>query len=264
MTIIHTYSPVTLALNWQSELISHQDERLQIMKELFVDSNVTVNAPAWPMGYGSLDHDNLPILYQPSAMLTFEKQPLPDTVKHCALYCYDNCLAVLHIELNMQSDVDELDDMAITEHVNTLSDTLLKSVLQTLYDQTKYTRLIPVKRYRFYTPKELALLSAKPVWVARMVQCEQSVSESAYTAWLKNIDVASDELWLGSGNHLLRHSDAFDDVHRMMVLSQFHVALASRIEDLLKHTLKKFNASYFETKEYEDVSKNSVYSSAEK
>lgn len=90
----------------------------------------------------------------------------------------------------------------------------------------------------------MELTNAQPLWVARMLVQDKSIPSKHYLDWLKNIDEQSELLKLGSGNSLLVNEQYFLDVHRIMVMSQFHAALMDRIENLLKDNLKKFNGNY--------------------
>jgi len=66
---LETYSPVIVPINWQSELIIDNHQRLSFLIKHFSHiESLTINSSTWPMGYGSLEHDNLPMFYQPAAI----------------------------------------------------------------------------------------------------------------------------------------------------------------------------------------------------
>lgn len=244
---LHTYSPICLPLNWKSELLEDALERFTLLKNIHhILEYVDVLKNPWPTGYGSLEHDNLPLLYQPAALLSI---PLmvreePD-VNKAILYCYDNCLAVLYIELDIDGESSDIDDLGITLRIEYLSVKYLKPLLCIFYQYEGREKLITPVEYKVFTDTEASLCSAKPLWVARMLVQEPSFDVVECEKWLKNVDRRSEFLMLGSGNSVVSNQAHLNDVHRVMVMSQFQSALMCRIENLLKSTLKAFNAAYF-------------------
>ena len=64
------YAPINIPINWQSELITDNEQRYALLqKHLSAINGVNTKPHDWPMGYGSLEYDNFPVLYQPSAIL---------------------------------------------------------------------------------------------------------------------------------------------------------------------------------------------------
>ena len=58
-------------------LLNHQNPVSQFSYSLLKNylstiKGVNIKPNNWPMGFGSLEHDNLPLLYQPSAILEVE------------------------------------------------------------------------------------------------------------------------------------------------------------------------------------------------
>lgn len=246
--IIYTFSPVCVPINWQSELITGTHEKCRILTDLLGDfPGIAVNPCEWPMGYGSLEHDDLPLFYQVAAEISLPAMAQESDVRSATLYCYDNCLAVLTIELETSGDLNSLDDLAISERIGALSTKYLKPVLSHLYKQEGAGHLISPKSYKVYTDTAATLCDGKPLWVARMLVKSPELSPAHYHDWLKSVDDASDVLLLGSGNSLLCEPAHLDDMHRVMVLSQFHTALVIRTESLLEKTLTQFNATYFDS-----------------
>ena len=257
ITEIKTYSPLCLPINWQSERIENNDQRFSVLKSMLKSRNeVNVCEVTWPMGYGSLEHDNLPILYQPTAVLYLHELEQEVDVVQAKLYCYDNCLAVLSLDLTIPQLVDNLDDLAITQRVEKLSNKHLSSLFEFLYQEGGRDLLIAPSTYQFFVDSKESLTSAQPLWVARMLNKAEETPVEDYFGWLKNIDKTSDVLLLGSGNSLLIDKCYFDDVHRVMVMSQFHSALMARIETIIKLSLKKFNSSYYHTDYVKDIEKD--------
>lgn len=244
--LFYTFSPICVPINWQTELITDVAEKFHLLSNLFKEiPDITVNPCSWPMGYGSLEHDNLPLFYQPAAALSLLSMMQEDDVVDAKLYCYDNCLAVLAISLQTSFDLDSIDDLVISQRIEALAIKYLKPVLLHLYEQKSTGHLISPKAYKFYTDSQASLCDAKPLWVARMLVQSPSLSNGHYKAWLQNIDDASDVFMLGSGNSLLCEQECLLDIERVMLLSQFHAALMLRTEGLLKLTLTQFNGAYF-------------------
>ena len=161
---IHTYSPICIPLNWQSELLENSSERLQLLEAVFAeDDNIQVSFPDWPMGYGSLEHDNLPLLYQPSATLQIRNLEQLDEINHAELYLYDNCLGVLWISLDSDYTYETIDDLAISEKITGLASTHLQPILETLYQIPESRHLIEPRHYRFFEDEKTALCSASPL-----------------------------------------------------------------------------------------------------
>jgi len=247
--IFYTFSPICVPVNWQTELITSTHEKLRILTRLLDDfPGVSVNACEWPMGYGSLEHDNLPLFYQVGAEISLQAMMQEDDVVDARLYCYDNCLAVLAIVLETAVDLGDVDDLAISERIGTLSTRYLKPILSHLYKQEGTGHFISPKSYKVYADTPSALCDARPLWVARMLVQSPELPPSHYHHWLKSVDDTSDILLLGSGNSLLCDPAHLQDMRRVMVLSQFHAALVLRTESLLEKTLTQFNGAYFNKK----------------
>jgi len=246
---LETYSPVIVPINWQSELIIDNHQRLSFLIKHFSHiESLTINSSTWPMGYGSLEHDNLPMFYQPAAIFNIAGFITEYDVEHAELYIYDSCLAVLNIGLNVSADVINVDDLEISRRVETLSEKYLAPILKQIYALNTEDPMIQPSSYKFFVNDKEELTNAKPLWVARMQTMEKSIPLVDYQGWLKNIDSRSDFLLLGSGNSLLTEQKYFTDVHRIMIMSQFHAALMNRIESLLKDNLQQFNSSYYKNR----------------
>ncbi|MFW8591262.1 hypothetical protein ACOI22_10710 [Glaciecola sp. 2405UD65-10] len=251
-----SYSPICVPMNWQTERLENSEERLHLIKELLsADTTLSVLENPWPTGYGSLAFDNLPVLYQPAAVIKAANLLAEPDVIDAAVYCYDNCLAVLFVELKVQENLDTLNDIQVTRRIEELSQTFVSPILERLYTYQGGGKLIAPQKYQFFVDTKETLCNAKPLWVARTLVKLPELEEAAYFSWLKNIDERSNTLLLGSGNSLILDSNAIEDVHRVMVLSQFQSALMARVEDLLKRTLKDFNAAYFDNAMVEQLNK---------
>lgn len=245
------YAPINIPINWQSELITDNDQRYSLLKKhLSVISGINTKLNDWPMGYGSLEHDNFPILYQPSAILEIQGFEEEKDVGHANLYVYDNCLAVLNLGLTVSADIANVDDLVISKRVEGLSQQYLAPILKLIYPLALESPLINSSDYKFFNNDKEELTNAKPLWVARMLTKDKQYSSEYYLGWLKNIDAQTAFLQLGSGNSLLTSEQYFSDVHRIMVMSQFHAALMDRIESTLKDNLRKFNSNYYNKHEF--------------
>jgi hypothetical protein len=240
------YAPINIPINWQSELITDNEQRYSLLQKHFPTiKGVSIQPNNWPMGFGSLEHDNFPVFYQPSAILEIQTFEVENDVSHANLYIYDNCLAVLNLGLTVNTDILNIDDLVVTKRVEELSQQYLAPILKSIYPIKPKAPLINVSAYKLFSNNKDALTNAKPLWVARMLTQDQQVSSEYYLDWLKNIDAKNEFLQLGSGNSLLTNEQYFSDVHRIMVVSQFHAALMDRIEGLLKGNLKSFNGNYY-------------------
>jgi len=240
------YAPINVPINWQSELITDSEQRYKLLKKFFSSiQSIDIKPNNWLMGYGSLEHDNLPDLYQPAAVITLTEFKKEDDIRHADLYVYDNCLAILHVGLVVNTDITHIDDLAISQRIEHLSQQHLSPILEQIYTLKTSHPLIKPSVYKFFNNNHEELTNAKPLWVARMLTQNKSLSSEHYINWIKNIDVQTDLLQLGSGNSLLKKEEFFSDVHRIMVMSQFHAALMYRIEELLKGNLKKFNSNHY-------------------
>lgn len=243
------YAPINVPINWQSELVIDNEQRYSLLKNyLSTIKGVNIKPNNWPMGFGSLEHDNLPLLYQPSAILEVEDFETEDDISHSNIYVYDNCLAILNLGLIVNTNIINIDDFGITERVEELSKKHLEPILKLIYLSTTKPPLINPRDYKFFNNEKLELTNAKPLWVARMLTQDKNITSKHYIDWLKSVDSGSEFLKLGSGNSLLTNDKYFLNVHRIMVMSQFHAALMNRIENLLKENLKKFNGNYYNKK----------------
>ncbi len=243
------YAPINIPINWQSELITDNEQRYALLqRHLSAINGVNTKPHDWPMGYGSLEHDNFPVLYQPCAILEIPAFEAEQDVSHAKLYVYDNCLAVLSLRLTVSEDIANVDDLVISKRVEEISYQYLAPILKLIYLLKPDAPLINPRDYKFFNSDNEELTNSKPLWVARMLTQGKQCSAEHYLDWLKNIDTQTEFLKLGSGNSLLTNEQYFSDVHRIMVMSQFHAALMDRIEGLLKDHLKKFNGNYYNTK----------------
>jgi len=246
---LEIYAPINVPINWQSEQVIDNEQRFLLLKKYFskIDA-LEIKPNNWPMGYGSLEHDNLSILYQPAAIFDIAGFTTEPDVSHASLYVYDSCLAILHLRLAVDADVTNIDDLVISKRVEALSAKYLSPILKLLYALKTEAPMIQPNAYKFFNSDIDELTNAKPLWIARMAIQADSLTSEHYLDWLKNIDAESEFLHLGSGNSLLTKAQYFSDVHRIMVMSQFHAALMGRVEDLLKDNLKKLNCNYYDSK----------------
>ena len=252
---LEIYAPINVPINWQSEQIIDNEQRFSLLKKYFskIDT-LEIKPNTWPMGYGSLEHDNLSILYQPAAIFDIASFTTELDVSHASLYVYDSCLAILHLRLTVDTDITNIDDLVISKRVEALSTKYLSPILTLLYGLKTEAPMIQPSAYKFFNNDINQLTNAKPLWIARMATQADNLTSEHYLNWLKNIDAKSEFLHLGSGNSLLTKAQYFSDVHRIMVMSQFHAALMNRIEDLLKDNLKKLNCNYYDTKAISSLS----------
>lgn len=244
--IFHTFSPVCVPINWQTELITSASEKFEVLTRLCDGlPGVDLNPCEWPTGYGSLEHDNLPVFYQPAAELTLRDMMQESDVLNARLFCYDNCLAVLAVELETTQELASINDLAVTQRIEELAAKYLNPVLLNLYEKESSGHLISPKAYKFYADSHEALCNGKPLWVARMLVKAPDLEPTHYHNWLQCVDDTSDVFLLGSGNSLLCDELHVQDIQRAMILSQFHAALMLRTEALLEKTLTQFNGAYF-------------------
>jgi hypothetical protein len=244
---VDTYSPLIVPVSWQSERVADNAQRFALLCSCLEGvTGISVHPCEWPMGYGSLAHDLLPVFYQPVCVMEITGLAAREDVEHCALYVYDDCLAVLHLRLRVAAEPAQLDDLAITRHVEALCEEEMRPVLRQVYRLPARPPLVAPGDYRLFTFDEADLTAGRPLWVARMLTAADGHSEERYSGWLQNVEEETEYLLLGSGNSLLRDRRYFSDVHRMMVFSQFRAALVNRIENLLEENLGLFNASYYD------------------
>lgn len=245
--ILYTFSPICVPINWQTERVTSATEKCSVLSGLLSGfPGVAVKPCQWPTGYGSLEHDNLPLFYQVAAEVSLLAMMQEDDVINATLYCYDNCLAVLAVDLQSAADLSDIDDMIITRRIDALATHYLQPLLSHLYDQPGTGHLIAPTSYKVYADTRESLCQGAPLWVARMLVQSPGLATEHYHAWLQSVDDRSDEYLLGSGNSLLCDPAHLQDIRRVMVLSQFHAALMLRTESLLEKTLTQFNAAYFD------------------
>lgn len=254
---MHTYSPILIPLNWQTELIHEDEYKLNVISDLLHERHdVTVNPCDFQIGYGSLDFDNLPLFYRPAAVIELLELSKATDVIEARLYCYENCLAILHINLQTSFDLGTVNDLSVSERISCLATEYLQPLLTFMYEQKTTGQLISPKAYKFYKDDKDAFCSGVPLWVARMLICADGLESAHYLNWLQNVDETSDMLLLGSGNSLLLDKNNRQDFHRVMLMSQFHSALMTRTETLLKETLTSFNACFFKKNTLDNLQDN--------
>lgn len=137
------YAPINIPINWQSELIINNEQRYFLLKNhLSTIKGINIKPNNWPMGFGSLEHDNLPLLYQPSAILEVEYFEKEDDIYHSNIYIYDNCLAILNLGITVNTNITNIDDFVITERIEELSKKYLAPILKLIYSLTAKPPLI--------------------------------------------------------------------------------------------------------------------------
>ena len=242
---LHTYAPLFLPISWKSEQIQKNEDREHAIRSLFSTiDGVDVEAVEWPFGYGSLDHDNLPLFYQPAAKVRLPTSAIAPTVIEATLYLYDNYLGVLHTKVAFDASNALPDDLAVSQLIESYSHDVLAPMFRGVQANLGGHDLIEPQKLGF-SKDPTTLTSASPLWVARLLCRAPETSKETYSEWLHSEAVDSETLVLGTGNYLVNEPDKLQDIHRPMLLAQFHAALIAQIETLLEVSLTAFNSSYF-------------------
>jgi hypothetical protein len=155
---VDTYSPLIVPVSWQSERVADNAQRFALLCSCLEGvTGISVHPCEWPMGYGSLAHDLLPVFYQPVCVMEITGLAAREDVEHCALYVYDDCLAVLHLRLRVAAEPAQLDDLAITRHVEALCEEEMRPVLRQVYRLPARPPLVAPGDYRLFTFDEADL-----------------------------------------------------------------------------------------------------------
>ncbi len=239
MTNIHTYSPISLAINWRSEICTDNAIRLQELQEILNDcSDISIAGIDWPLGYGDLNHDNLPLFFQPVAVISLIEACLEPDIKQADLYIYDDCCAVAHIVF---ADIanDSPNDVALSKRTEEIINVYAKSVCQTVFQATSRQAFIGVNDYVVMKSLDnIALQHGRVLWTARthIGQADWDIE-----TWLGEYHCSSDYLRIGSGNSWLINPSLGEHFHRVMLFAQYHSAIYSQYESMLNTSLNAFN-----------------------
>lgn len=256
MSLIRTFAPILFPVNWTSEQLVDAHARTQLFIEFMAKEAPDVSAVAvdWPLGYGSLAHDALPVFFQPTAQLSIPITPGSESdtatslqADSVLLYCYDDALAVAVIDLRFQP-IDQLpDDHEISRLVSRLLERYVAPIASTVFDALSADQgalLAPQSYYNFSTYDRAGLTACKPLWVARMVLLdgrESPADTQRWRAWVGE-QGRGDKLLLGSGNSLcIGDINEHQDALRAMLLCQFYAALMWQLESIFMQRLGQFN-----------------------
>lgn len=262
---LFTVSPLRTSLNFYS-LGRTREESARLVSAMRRIDAVTemfdVEYPDWSFGYGTVQHDALPVFFQPVAILRMRlgsglpvvRDDRSFTAIGAEIHLYDDCVAILFVE--WATDVDacprEDFDSALTGATKSLFRRHVLGCLETMQealsrDDTALKVLRARDEFSVFTP--LHALPDAPDWTARSVLVtggpETAVMLSGKLGGLPPMPEEFDgaRAWVGSGNSLFAVTsgrlEAFtQDWMRCMSLCQFYATLLSRYQAMLLGDLR--------------------------
>jgi len=238
MPQIHTYSPLILAVNWRSEICTDNQLRLAELQGVLASVNgITIHANDWPIGYGDLAHDNLPLFFQPTARITLDEACRETDVSEMALYIYDDCIAIAYIVFNHPAHLLP-NDGQISRRSDELIALYASELCQTLFQAKSGKLFIAAKDYIVMKSlNQQHLKYGKLLWTARTAVGNTDWDVSS---WLGENVSDANHLFIGSGNSWLKQAQQLSDFNRIMIFAQFHAAIFDLYENILNQSLKDF------------------------
>ena len=239
MSEIHTYSPVSLAINWRSEICTDNQTRFNELRDILADcTDVSIEPIDWPLGYGDLQHDNLPLFFQPAAIIQLLAADQDNDIKSADLYVYDDCVAVAHVVYDTAEE-ECPDDALLSKRTSSLIGKYGNSLFQCLYNTNSKPTFMGVDDYVVMNNLDPASLERGHVlWTART---HIGSAQWDIDAWLGEYHSNSDVLCLGSGNSWLINPALQEHFHRVMLFAQYHAAIFNQYESMLNNSLNTFN-----------------------
>lgn len=235
--MIYTFSPILIPVSWKSELVKSIDDKYNTLKSIFMDLGYFSNKCDWPIGYGSLEYDKLPVFFQPTSYIDLNTSDWNGAIKS-ELYIYDDCISVLYMEIDL-----DLSDIEVSDYVERYAKKELSGLFYSLFEYDDIGCFISPKKYETFKIDKIELCSSVPKWVARTRI--SSYEDCEFENWLPCIDSKSDSVLLGSGNSVVLNDDCFFDFKRVMIFFQFYYTLMNNSEDLLKDILRNFNSNFY-------------------
>ncbi|GGD78533.1 hypothetical protein [Lacimicrobium alkaliphilum] len=251
-THLISIAPFRTPINLRSERLT-ESELEQVRAELATmlpNQGFTVQAPDWPFGYGSLNHDAIPGFFQPIAFVVptdelFQSISQSDTnirLLNFQVHLYDDTVAVLFAQWEVKAEPSTKLDRTLTALTNDLVCRVVDELMQPLAEQL--SNKTPVSwRWRsieeFVVYRDVArqqLLNREALWVARIALVNSQSHD--YEQWMTWADAQEDtvlqnkqfSLYVGSGNSLLIDCDSAQEQRnliRAMSLCQFYSVILS-------------------------------------
>lgn len=250
---IDIYAPVHVPINWQTELTVDNEHRYRVLTAICnVISGLNIRRVPWEFGYGSTKHDNIPVAYQPAAILSPNISNREKHVLLFDLYIYDHTVSILHARISYKEKLSSSNDLWITNEVERLCRENLSSIFKEIQNQPILKPLIDTRKYNFFDIPSDKLTSGMPIWVARMLTTISNKNEKEVRDWIDWPTDSDQPLLIGHGNYLLKDEDQFDCANRAILMAQYFSTILFLAEDSIinqmrKITVKRHNGRSIET-----------------
>jgi len=239
---IDIYAPIHVPINWKSESVDNSNQRYQILKSICnVIPGVKISRVPWEFGYGSTLHDNIPIVYQPVAILTFPNINNENDILVFEVYVYDHAIAILHAKILFHGQLSAENDLWLTERIVRLCEKYLPDILIKIQDQPTQEPLLNTKKYNFFDVSKKRLTSGTPIWVSRMVTIQNLEEAQKLASWVKVPTNSEIPLIIGQGNYILKNDELFECANRSILLAQYFSTILHLTEESIISQMKNAN-----------------------
>lgn len=258
---IWTVAPFTVDINFYS-LTKTKEDFTAFQNVLAADGILTqtfhVEAIGWPFGYGTVEHDDIPLFFQPAARLRLRDDVLTGrfwgpggrAAKSSEVHIYDDGIAILLTQWDAAPD-----DLRRTGFDRTLTDAtvalfaaLLRPRLQDL--SAVRARLPGVLRDHdeYLVTREGNEIADAPIWVARSVLVTGKAADDTDLSWISGVPdtpcmAGPMAMFVGSGNCVFTDRSGTGAQLRQtwirtMSMSQFYSVTLQRFQSGLLSELR--------------------------
>ncbi len=264
-----TFSPIKFPINTVSEA-RPKSENHSIIKH-FQDAGKGIagfhcEEVAWPFGYGTIMHDDIPVYFQPVCVIRLSEasdfQLAELAVTACEIYVYDDGIAVMKLGVDAPDDLEAESLVVLLNRITTdYFKVKVVSIIHTIWAASKLGKSRNLSSKSFFD-----FAGAEIIWTMRVAILENDGSASSPYAGaligdrIETLDLYDALVRVSSGGSeiVLRDSDdltALNEFERVMTCAQFYSAVMDKIQKNMLADIRMVRAKNLKRKQlfYERV-----------